>query len=149
MAGELKQQGADLEDSETELLAKDQMIKGFEAQGNAGNFVYESFEFYNPLLPNPFFTFSAEAKKNELEEARANGARLDSVNCGPGNTTDPVLEALHHEELRQEIEVGLPSSSTFGSQSACSLLSCLRRIRACRLSSCGRSNCAVLSTGSQ
>jgi hypothetical protein len=51
----LEQQAADLEDRETELLAKDQMIKGFEAQGNAGKFVYESFEFFHPFRPNLFF----------------------------------------------------------------------------------------------
>ena len=51
----LEQQAADLEDRETELLAKDQMIKGFGAQGNAGNFVYESFEFLHPFRPNLFF----------------------------------------------------------------------------------------------
>jgi len=40
LMGGLKQQAANLENRETELLAKDQiMIKGFEAKGNAGNFV--------------------------------------------------------------------------------------------------------------
>jgi len=37
---ELGHQKADLEDRETELLAKHQMIKAYEAKGNAGNFVY-------------------------------------------------------------------------------------------------------------
>ena len=32
---------------------------------------------------------------------------IHSVNCGPANTTDPVLARLDHEELRQWVELGL------------------------------------------
>ena len=60
-----------------------------------------------PFFLTSYFTFSAEGKENELQEARAHGARLDSVNCGPGNSTDPTLAALNREELRKLIEEGM------------------------------------------
>jgi len=56
--------------------------------------------FTAPIFLTSSFTFSAEEKEEELQEASAHGARLDYVNCGPANTIDLVLAALFAKEKK-------------------------------------------------